>query len=61
MYKVISLSIVERTQPQFVIIPAVYYNVTPGPFQQYMTTHYYEPLDTKEIFLFQIRPSVGAP
>jgi 4-amino-4-deoxy-L-arabinose transferase-like glycosyltransferase len=61
MYKVISLSIVERTQPQFVVIPAVYYNVTPGPFQQYMTAHYYEPLNTAHIYLFQIRPTVGAP
>ncbi len=61
LYKVISLSIVERTHPQFVVIPAVYYNVTPGPFQQYMTAHYYEPLDTKHVFLFQIRPTVGAP
>jgi 4-amino-4-deoxy-L-arabinose transferase-like glycosyltransferase len=59
LYTVISLSIVERIHPQFVIIPQVYYSVTPGPFQQYMTTHYYEPLDTKHIFLFQIRPNVG--
>jgi 4-amino-4-deoxy-L-arabinose transferase-like glycosyltransferase len=59
LYTVISLSVVERTQPQFVVIPAVYYNVTPGPFQQYMATHYYEPLDTRHIFLFQIRPTVG--
>ena len=60
-YKVISLAIVERTHPQFVVIPAVYYNVAPGPFQQYMTAHYYEPLDTKEIFLFQVRPGPWAP
>jgi hypothetical protein len=61
LYKVISLSIVERTHPQFVVIPATYYNVTPGPFRQYMTTNYYEPLNTKAIFLFQIRPSTGPP
>ncbi|HEV2389263.1 MAG TPA: glycosyltransferase family 39 protein [Nitrososphaerales archaeon] len=57
LYTVISLSVVERTNPQFVIIPAVYYTVTPGPFQEYMTAHYYQPLDTKHVFLFQIRPA----
>ena len=31
LYTVISLSVVERTSPQFVVIPAVYSNVTPGP------------------------------
>jgi len=60
LYKVISLSIVERTHPQFVVIPAVYYNVTPGPFQQYMTANYFEPLHTPHIFLFQIRPNNGS-
>lgn len=59
LYKVISLSIVERTQPQFVIIPALYYRATPATFQQYITTHYYEPLYTQHIFLFEIRPAAG--
>ncbi len=59
LYKVISLSIVERTQPQFVVIPAVYYTATPAAFQQYMNAHYYEPLNTQHIFLFQIRPGAG--
>jgi len=59
LYKVISLSVVERTHPQFVVIPAVYYNVTPGPFQQYMTTYYFEPLNLQHIYLFQIRPGNG--
>jgi 4-amino-4-deoxy-L-arabinose transferase-like glycosyltransferase len=61
LYKVISLSIVERTHPQFVVIPAVYYKVTPAAFQQYMTANYFEPIYTQHIFLFQIRPTVGGP
>ena len=62
LFRVISLSIVERTHPQFVVIPAVYYNVTPGPFQAYMTANsVYEPLDLQHIYLFEIRPTVGAP
>jgi len=61
LFRVISLSIVERTHPQFVVIPAVYYNVTPGPFQQYMTANYYEPLNLQHIYLFEIRPTVPGP
>lgn len=61
MYKVISLSIVERTHPQFVVIPTVYYDLAPATFQQYLTSNYYEPLDTRHILLFQIRPVSAVP
>ncbi len=61
MYQVISLSIVERTHPQFVVIPAVYYNLAPATFQQYLASNYYEPLNTRHILLFQIRPIDSAP
>jgi 4-amino-4-deoxy-L-arabinose transferase-like glycosyltransferase len=59
LYKVISLAIVEKTHPQYVVIPAVYYTVTPSAFQAYMTANYYQPLYTTKILLFEIRPSPG--
>jgi len=58
-YRVMSLSVVEIMRPQFVVIPAGYYNVTPATFQQYMTDNYFQPLGTTHVLLFQIRNPAG--
>ena len=55
IYQVISPASIETLQPQFVVIPTVYYQATSLTFQQFMTQRYYEPLSTQHILLFEIR------
>ena len=55
IFQVISPASIETLQPQFVVIPTVYYQATSLTFQQFMTQRYYEPLRTQHILLFELR------
>ncbi|MGI0090330.1 MAG: glycosyltransferase family 39 protein [Nitrososphaerales archaeon] len=54
--KVITTSEIGTIQPQFLVITTNDFQSTPTAFQQYVTQRYYQPLDTKLILLFQVRP-----
>ncbi len=56
IYWVISPSAIEKMHPQFVVIPRDDYLLTDNAFRQFLNQGYYQPLDTKLILLFQIRP-----
>ncbi len=56
LYYVLSTTLVEKEQPQFIILPSLDYSSTTTNFQAFINERYYQPLDTKLILLFEIRP-----
>lgn len=53
---VISSTTVEKTHPQFIVIPILDYNSLTAEFQRFIAQNYYQPMSTQLVFLFQIRP-----
>ena len=53
---VISSTTIERTHPQFIVIPILDYNSLTAEFQRFITQNYYQPMNTQLVYLFQIRP-----
>ncbi len=56
IYWVVSPTVIEKAQPQFIVMPRDDFLATTPAFQQFITNGYYQPLDTKLILLFQIKP-----
>ena len=56
IYWVISPAAIEKENPQFIVMPKDDYVSTTAAFQQYVNQNYYQPLNTKLILLFQIKP-----
>lgn len=53
---VISSSVIEKTHPQFIVIPILDYRSLTAEFQRFIAMNYYQPLSTHLVFLYQIRP-----
>lgn len=55
-YTVFTTSQIEELQPQFIVMTGIDFRSTSVPFQQFVTARYYQPLNTKLVLLFQVRP-----
>ncbi|MCL4519341.1 MAG: glycosyltransferase family 39 protein [Thaumarchaeota archaeon] len=55
-YYVLSTTQIEKEQPQYIILPSLDYKSTTTAFHAFIRERYYQPLPTKLILLFQIRP-----
>jgi hypothetical protein len=56
IYWVISTASVQKLRPQFIVIPRIDYLTTSTTFRRFIAERYYEPLSTKLILVFQVRP-----
>jgi hypothetical protein len=56
IFWVISPAAIEKENPQFIVMPKSDYVSTTPAFQQFINQNYYQPLSTKLILLFQIKP-----
>ncbi len=57
---VISPAAIEKTNPQFVIMPEVDYRITTLSFQQFIAARYFQPLSTSHVLLFQLRNATSS-
>ena len=55
-YTVFTTTQIEQLQPQFIVMTGLDFRSTSLPFQQFITARYYQPLNTKLVLLFQVRP-----
>jgi len=58
LYYVLSTTQIEKQQPQFIILPSLDYKSTTTEFHLFIDERYYQPLNTKLILLFEIRPGI---
>ncbi len=56
IFWVISPASIEKLSPQFIVMPNDDYQTTTTSFRAFIAQRYYQPLDTKLILIFQIRP-----
>lgn len=56
LYYVLSTTQIERVKPQYIIIPSLDYASTSTDFHAFINERYFQPLNTKLILLFEIRP-----
>ena len=53
---VISASTIEKMHPQFVVIPVFDYVTLTAEFHRFIDQNYYQPINTKLVFLYELRP-----
>jgi hypothetical protein len=56
IYWVISPAAIEKENPQFIVMAKSDFTGTTEAFQLFVNQNYYQPLDTKLILLFQVKP-----
>lgn len=58
LYYVLSTTQIEKQQPQYIILPSLDYRSTTTDFHAFISERYFQPINTKLILLFEIRPGV---
>jgi 4-amino-4-deoxy-L-arabinose transferase-like glycosyltransferase len=61
IYWVVSPTVIEKVQPQFIVMPRQDFQATTQEFQTFVENGYYQPINTKLILLFEIKPGANSP